>query len=103
MHARAGDAGREIRSQAGWSPDAASGTLDQAIKRLKASGIRVSLFVRSRGGARDDGLRASAPIASSCILQTVRARLRIRRRLPDEHRSRATSRPPSSPTVWAWV
>ena len=35
----------EITSQAGWSPDAASGTLERAIKRLKAAGIRVSLFV----------------------------------------------------------
>ena len=35
----------EITSQAGWSPDAASGTLDRAIKRLKTAGIRVSLFV----------------------------------------------------------
>ena len=35
----------EITSQAGWSPEAASGTLDRAIKRLKAEGIRVSLFV----------------------------------------------------------
>ena len=35
----------EITSQAGWSPDAASGTLDRAIKRLKSAGIRVSLFV----------------------------------------------------------
>jgi pyridoxine 5-phosphate synthase len=35
----------EITSQAGWSPEAASGTLDRAIKRLQAAGIRVSLFV----------------------------------------------------------
>lgn len=35
----------EITSQAGWSPEAASGTLDRAITRLQAAGIRVSLFV----------------------------------------------------------
>ena len=35
----------EITSQAGWSPEAASGTLERAIKRLKTAGVRVSLFV----------------------------------------------------------
>ncbi|HVQ42540.1 MAG TPA: pyridoxine 5'-phosphate synthase [Vicinamibacterales bacterium] len=35
----------EITSQAGWSPEGASGTLDRAIKRLKTAGVRVSLFV----------------------------------------------------------
>jgi pyridoxine 5-phosphate synthase len=35
----------EITSQAGWSPDAAGGTLERAIARLKSAGIRVSLFV----------------------------------------------------------
>jgi pyridoxine 5-phosphate synthase len=35
----------EITSQAGWSPDVAGDTLEQAVSALKTAGIRVSVFV----------------------------------------------------------
>ena len=35
----------EVTSQAGWPPDTASGVLNRAVDRLRAAGVRVSLFV----------------------------------------------------------
>jgi pyridoxine 5-phosphate synthase len=40
----------EITSQAGWSEDARSDALREVIERLKAAGIRVSLFVDAEEG-----------------------------------------------------
>ena len=40
----------EITSQAGWPPDAPTGTLERAIARLKSAGIRISLFVDPEPG-----------------------------------------------------
>ncbi len=69
----------EITSQAGWSPEAASGTLDRAIKRLKAAGVRVSLFV----DPEEAPVRWAAGLGADRIelyTEPFAARLRVRRR-----------------------
>lgn len=41
----------EITSQAGWPPGASTAALGPAVERLKAAGIRVSLFIDPAGAA----------------------------------------------------
>src|SRR5216117_1933989 len=70
----------EITSQAGWQPGPATASLEAAIRRLHAHGVRVSLFV----DAVSDPIRWAASVGADRVELYTEPYARAFERSPDE-------------------